>query len=596
MSFIICFSLALAILLVMAILIVRRRITHQGPKAFYLVFIGVMLSAVAVLYPVYLTSLDAGATGLKALFLSVHNMIRLFVVDDDFSLVREQIAVLGGVFGRMYWFLSVLLYLAAPMLTFGVVLSFFRNVVSGIRYWFRFFRPVYAFSQLNEKSLTLAKDLKKGEPKAAIVFAGVREETEEGGTLRDDAEEIGAICFEREIPDINFDLHSKKAPMTFFIMAEENDTRNIDDALKLIHSYRERQYVRLYIFSFSVTGEILFENIDCGKMHVQRIEEGQKLVSSLLYERGNVIFDHAVLDEKTGEKKITALVIGLGRNGTEMLSALPWFCQMTGYSVEIHAFDANPQAEDHFTANCPELMSPLYNGKKGTDADACYTVRVHGGIDIYSGAFEKEIAAIPGISYVFVSLGNDEENLKASRNIRTLTARMGAKPCIQTVILRPVKEVVLAGAGQKEEIPGLGLSNFKGQRYEIEFVGSRAEQFSRKVMLNSELEKAALARHLKWGAEPDFWKIEYNYRSSFASVLHAKYKIYCGIPGADKKPEEREEKDREALRRLEHQRWNAYMRSVGYVYAPVRNEMAKTHNCLVPFDQLSEEDQKKDDD
>ena len=596
MSFRICFALALVILFLTGAFVLHRRKTHKGPRTFYLIFIGVALSAVAVLFPVYLTSLDAGATGLKAFLLSVHNMIRLFVVDDDFSLVREQIAGLGGVFGRLYWFLSVLLYLAAPMLTFGVVLSFFRNLISERQYLFRYFKSVYAFSQLNEKSLALAKDLKKGEPKAVILFAGVGEEPENGGLLCDDAEEIGAICFTREISDINFGVHSKKSPITFFVMAQEDDTRNIDDALKLIERYKERDLVRLYIFSFSVTGEILFENIDCGKIRLQRIEEGQKLVSSLLYERGHVLFDSAVPDEKTGEKKITALVIGLGRNGTEMISSLPWFCQMTGYRIEIHAFDANPQAEDLFVASCPELMHPDYNGKAGTDLDACYTIRIHSGVDIYTGAFEEALNGISGISYVFISMGNDEENLKAARNIRMLTARMGANPYIQTVILRPTRELTLTGKGQEKDIPGLGLSNFKGQGYGIEFVGSRAEQFSRRVMLNSELEMAALARHLKWGEEKQFWQIEYNYRSSIASALHHKYKIYCGVPGADKAPEERTEQDREALRRLEHRRWNAYMRSVGYVYAEVRNEMAKTHNCLVPFDQLSEKEQKKDDD
>lgn len=38
------------------------------------------------------------------------------------------------------------------------------------------------------------------------------------------------------------------------------------------------------------------------------------------------------------------------------------------------------------------------------------------------------------------------------------------------------------------------------------------------------------------------------------------------------------------------------MRSEGYVYGKVRNDLAKMHNCLVPFDELSAADKVKDDD
>ena len=47
---------------------------------------------------------------------------------------------------------------------------------------------------------------------------------------------------------------------------------------------------------------------------------------------------------------------------------------------------------------------------------------------------------------------------------------------------------------------------------------------------------------------------------------------------------------------MEHRRWNAYMRSEGFTYAEKRNNLAKTHNCLVTYDDLSLEEKAKDDD
>lgn len=46
--------------------------------------------------------------------------------------------------------------------------------------------------------------------------------------------------------------------------------------------------------------------------------------------------------------------------------------------------------------------------------------------------------------------------------------------------------------------------------------------------------------------------------------------------------------------RLEHRRWNAYMRSLGYVTGKVRDSSAKTHPCLVGYDDLSDADKMLD--
>lgn len=109
----------------------------------------------------------------------------------------------------------------------------------------------------------------------------------------------------------------------------------------------------------------------------------------------------------------------------------------------------------------------------------------------------------------------------------------------------------------------------------------------------------ALARHLKWGEASSFWSYEFNYHSSIATAIHMKMRIHCGIPGADKPGSELTPEERRIIERLEHRRWNAYMRADGYIYSgsrtrESRNDLAKMHPDLVPFDVLSEEDKHKD--
>lgn len=43
-----------------------------------------------------------------------------------------------------------------------------------------------------------------------------------------------------------------------------------------------------------------------------------------------------------------------------------------------------------------------------------------------------------------------------------------------------------------------------------------------------------------------------------------------------------------------HQAWCDFKRSNGWVYGEVKDEEAKTHPCLVPYDELPVEDQRKD--
>ena len=46
---------------------------------------------------------------------------------------------------------------------------------------------------------------------------------------------------------------------------------------------------------------------------------------------------------------------------------------------------------------------------------------------------------------------------------------------------------------------------------------------------------------------------------------------------------------------MEHKRWNAYVRSEGFVKSAKRDKLAKTHHLLVPFKELPYEEQIKDD-
>ena len=562
-----------------------------------ILFAGVIASAVVLFLPIYdyfLMKTECGA--LETALASIHNMIRLFIVDGEFSFILDNVNAAEAWVARGYYAVFAVLFVLAPVLTFGFVLSFFKNVSAYKRYITHFYSDTYVFSELNDKSVTLAESLVKSDKKRLLVFTDVFERDEEKSfELTERAREIGAICFKKDIVTVNFSIHSKRSKLNFFVLGE-NEAENISQALKLVDKFKERENTELYVFSTKPEAEVLlsnaFNNDDEleAKIHLRRVSEVNSLINRTLYERGyEDIFESAYMAED-GLKHINAVVVGMGKHGSEMVRSLAWFCQMDGYRVEINAFDIDPLKEERFVSQCPELMDERFNGNFTVEGEAKYKITVHSGMNIDTAAFDKAVTALPRSTYVFVALGDDDKNISTAIKLRSLFKRNGYEPVIQAIVYDTDKKDALSD-----------IRNFKKEEYNIHFIGDMRYSYSEAVILHSDVERAALERHLKWGAEKDFWQYDYNYKSSIASAIHYVMKKRCGMAGIEKAPADRDENERRALRVLEHCRWNAYMRSEGYVYGGTversgRCDLAKMHNCLVPFDQLPLKEQEKDDD
>ena len=94
--------------------------------------------------------------------------------------------------------------------------------------------------------------------------------------------------------------------------------------------------------------------------------------------------------------------------------------------------------------------------------------------------------------------------------------------------------------------------------------------------INEKIEQSRLSYH----------KYEYFRRASIATAVHIKVIDNLGITFADK--------DTRSVN--EHNRWNAFMRSEGFVFDKnVKNHITRTHTDLKPFKILNKETQDKDD-
>ncbi len=613
-------------------------------------FLGTFLSSLFTFIPIYWDFFDPAVMGLshvvKTFLIAAHHSIRLFAIDSDFDIVQNAAAVIDYSWLKVvFTSMGAILFITAPILTFSFILSFFKNFAAYRKLFTHPKSALYIFSELSEKSLALAKSIVKEDKKALVIFSDVYEKDEEESfDLIEESKELGAICLKSDMLSLNLSFHFKSSGIYFFAISED-DSENISQALSIITNpiYRYRKNTRFYIFSVTTEGELVISNLQSGlaeeskrfekqeakrkaaleaakngekaeaeksaeeaeqsieetaedekirnpEIRVKRVNDMRSLVYRTLYDEGDQLFKNAI-PVGEGEKLVSALILGTGGQGGEMIRALAWFCQMENtdvkYRVRINAFDRDPKAKEKFAATCPELVSEEYNGVL-VDGEAQYRIDVHGGIDIDTTDFTEMVRSLGEISYTFISLGSDELNIRAAVTLRMLFERMRLpqKPIIQAVVYDSKNKKAL-----------LGAKNAFGNEYDIELVGDRDTLYSADIIIDSELEEAALEIHRRYDESYAFWAHEYNYNSSMASAIHDATRIKLGIYGAGKTELTKDERD--FIEVLEHRRWNAYMRSEGWVYSgskekASRNNLGKMHHNLVCFDDLSEEDKRKD--
>ena len=560
MSWTICLVLAL-ITLVLFGFFAAKRIRYKRGRIWdpiRIMFAGVVLATLLLFIPIFAATCEScGYDGWETIPLALHNVIKLFVVDADMKDVFDVVD--KDTVGILYKIVFSVLFLLAPALTFGFVLTFFKNVWAYVLYFLHLNTNVAVFSELNEKSLALMQSMNQNpEEKCFFIFTDVFErEEEQNFELVERAKELGAVCFKKDISAMKIFRPFRKYKLYFFAIGEDQ-TENVNQALRLFREFEDRENTYLYVFSAQMEAEMLLSGAfnraeGDAKIKVRRVNEVQSLILRNLYENGYENIFQSAVDHPDGVKRINAVVIGMGQHGTEMTKALTWFSQMDGYLLEVNSFDSENSAEDRFTAECPELMK--FSGKTDIEGEAKYTVHIHSGVDIDGAEFYNAVRRLPQTSYVFVALENDERNIATAVKLRAEFERMGHKPIIQALVCNSDKKEALSG-----------VTNFKGQEYAIDFIGDMNSSYSREVILGSDIEEEAKKRHMLWGSEKEFWQYNYNYKSSIASAIHKKMKILCGMPGIEQDPKDRSEKDLWALRVLEHRRWNAYMRSEGYVF------------------------------
>ncbi len=561
---------------------------------------GVFLSVLAIMLQVYNIPEMYGKN--NNVFIAVIYSIQVMLAGYNFSDIREiigtvqkvsdNIPVAGAGGEQIYGYISFL-FMLAPISTFGFILSLFESIHAGLIYILQFWCKAYVLSELNDKTVALAKSIRKKNPFGLIIFAGMTKEKKET-ELMSEAEKITHVFFKREIKQMGLKFHAK-TEISFFVLGDD-EAENLENAMAVIAKHSQLENVELYILSTSEEGGLITDSATNEKMRVRRVDVNKQLAYSEITKstdengRENSITYGA--KEKGGKKLISVLVVGMGGYGREIIKAVLWCGQLPGYELEINVVDANPMAESEFKAMYPEIMELNENNKPG---EACYKIEFFSGIDVNTYEFNKILPRLGNTTLAFISMGNDEKNSEFAVRLRSLLRREGAMPVIKAIVYSDVRHRVLKDHK---------LKNFRKEDFDIDFIGNINECFSYDLITGKENEKRAEEYHISYakayyensGNKDKTWEkvkeeeenkfndYEYFRNSSMASVVYESYS-------------EKKEYSEEELRLLceyEHMRWNAYMRGIGYVYAPKKDDLAKQHCDLKNYRELKGTDINKD--
>ena len=628
---------------------------------FHWMVLGVFLSITVLFIPIYLNDLDpssAWATYIKTPFLAAQNALQLFVLNAGFDNVRSTINSLIGIsqtLADIYTVYVTFYFVIAPLLTGAVALSLVKGLYENWRYFRKIrVKEIHVFSELNENSLALATDI-LARAKRTIVFANVTSKMqEENADLVSAAGKLGAICLQKDIDDVSLKSPDKPISRKLYLISQ-NENENISKALQLIercHKNYNFDTTHVYVFANSDESSILIDSVISklakkevdGKevevpfnIKVRRVNEKRNLIWNALCQSESeldltyddegeaqnannetvpAIFSRARQD---GEKKvIDVLIVGLGQYGTELLKTVCWYCQMPGYTLNVHVFDGLANCQEKIRSIAPDLVA--LNGKPDeppVKGEAHYVINFcNDAIDVREASFADKIASIANnVTMAFVTLGDDQMNIDTAIKLRRIFGK--ALAGCQGYKVPPILTVVYDSEKAERLNRGKLLKNdSRDGDYNIRFIGDLNTSYSLRNVEQAELENSGLACHMHWAAvnqmivdgdaDADYedmllkdWRnmektyntYEYSRRSSMAQIMHLKAREQLRLNC-----------NRETLMENEHKRWNAYMRADGYTRSPevngkrlAKDTVAKIHPDLVAFDQLKPQTQEKDD-
>ena len=405
--------------------------------------------------------------------------------------------------------------LLAPACTVVAAVSLFLNDLFVQLKYILPFRKVFVLSELNEKSLCLAKDIRKNHPLSLIIFTSVRKNDAENDfdDLLSQVKEINAKTTKKSVTGFHFLLH--KTPHIYLIDKEEKD--NVKNGKSLFKKYRKKNII-INVFSTLKSAETFINDIDKedARAEINLIDPAQIIAYSLLMEKP--MFEAA---DACGSDTMSVLVVGAGYVGMECAKAAMWCGVMDSLKFKIRIIDKEDR-EKEFDS---EIVGFRNNLKRvGLDFDYNFYQA-----DVNDKWFIRLLETCRDANYIIVGLGDDELTINTYKKIRQFYLRQAVDSGNYSLEKMPVIIPIIRSKAYKELIK-------KGEKEKFYSTGCNADIFREKFIDEWAVEKFAekINKHYNNSDDQSKKKTERNkyksieqtkIRSSRASAVHSVYKL-----------------------------------------------------------------------
>ena len=542
-------------------------------------------------------------------------ILKIFSGDGSETFIIDGHPFLSDIYVTML----ALVNLSVMISIVGFVLQFLDVVFENMMFGKRKFEEVFLFTEMNEKTLSIAKSIradKKYEGKQyGIVFLDV-EATDKN---KEKARELKAHFTNGEFHEELAALwkKTKKLDLYIFECSEDENLAKLNDFTKIKlpeNMAFTRVFVELTDTPWSIYGNFAKVNdLPSDKVIVNLVHSSENFILNDLYDHS--VFDGARIAEKSecerfaDAKKglgpaelriVDVLIVGLNQKSTEMVRALLPLCQMPGFVLKITLISirngravlhrAIPELQDEICEFGESIYSIDFIQAKGYDTD------------------ELELLVsehCPKFTFAFVATDKNVLNVNIGLRLNTLRTRLNNDSDYKIQICNDRTDLItnwMPALKENIELVG-GFDTIYNYKFiTMSKIYNVCEKLHNSRQEGKRKEAEAKGETYKVQAWADYCNDEYKRHSVYARSLALKYKAEVleryGL-GWDTLWND------ETWVTYEHMRWNMYTRTLGYIYSGKTNVdeaalsqdgkmIAKVHACLIPFEDLPEKNKKQD--
>lgn len=545
-----------------------------------------LLFLAAATYIFYIPVLSSEYGGVPMIIGGLLNLFRVVSLEtnylDAYQMVWTGLADSPWL-AELYLLLLGVIHITMPLVSALTAVTVFLKYFSAIqlRMIQRSKRPLFLFSEVNERTMCLAATLPK---KSKIIFCGCDEDTinSKNDTYRN------YVFREESITDISVKHNALRDTYYILISADEDETLGASlELMQEMSQLSEEIQTKLHVFLFSEYQDyaVYVDSAEKGQLDVRCFSECDMLAYQLL--------DQYPLYRYAKDNVIHVLLHGLSPLNMAFLKAAAWCGQISGYTLKISALGIDIQDEiQELKHKAPSLFADMFH----VDFYDC-----HSNLEIEQTI--REHCADAG--YIVIDCEMDNQTMETGIMLRRLFYRMDETfqncPPIFCYIKDAAKYAVLKDLKTAESNPKRKMS------YDLTPFGSLDALYVYEEIVDSNLEKLAQNVHLAYeeifsdgpidvaNALKGYRTFEVNKRSNRANALHIRYKL--GMLGLDYTLDStarpmpfRQLLDDASLKKLaiaEHDRWMAFLAAEGWTVATAEEVEAYRasgisrgrHNC-----------------